>query len=53
MAALSNVFGLGLFRAVNVDLRLDDRHEAGGEDLPGYLELLAHDTLDYRPHWLA
>src|SRR5512145_2086986 len=32
------LFGLGLFRAVNVNFRLDDRHEAGRDDLPGDFE---------------
>ena len=34
--------GLGLVRAVDVDLGLDDGHEAGGDDLLADLELLRH-----------
>src|SRR5215472_5501985 len=38
--------GLGFFRAVNIDFRLHDGNQAGAQDLPCYLELLAHDILD-------
>src|SRR2546426_3864282 len=31
---LEQLFGLGLFRAVDVHLRLDDRYEIRGDDLP-------------------
>src|SRR5438105_1683263 len=42
------LFGLGFLQAVNIHFRLDDRHEARGDDLPGDLELLGHDVLDPR-----
>src|SRR2546422_7338588 len=42
------LFGFGLFRAVDIHFRLDDRHEARGDDLPGCFELLGHDVLDTR-----
>ncbi len=42
---LELVFGLGLLRAVDVDLGLDDRHQAGGQDLPADVELLVDDRL--------
>src|SRR5438034_8140667 len=40
------LFGPGFVRAVNIHFRLDDRHEARGDDLPSDLELLGHDVLD-------
>src|SRR5262245_12885140 len=44
--SFQELLGLGFFGAVNVDFRLDDRHETGGDDLPSDFELLAHDGLD-------
>src|SRR5688572_973768 len=41
-------FGLGFLPTTYVDLRLDDRHEASGDDLTGHLELLSHDVLNAR-----
>src|SRR5215510_10757577 len=41
-----HLFGLGLIRAVNINFRLDDRHEARGDDLPSDVELLAYNVLD-------
>ena len=45
--------GLGFFLAVNIHFRLDDRHEAGGDNLPSQVDLLLHDTLDsrHRDRW--
>ena len=40
------LFGLGFFRAVNVNFRLYDWQEASGHDMPGYCELLVHNALD-------
>ena len=48
MRRLQQRLGLGLLRAVDVDLGLDDRHQAGVEDLPADLELLVDDRLDTR-----
>src|SRR5882724_9668456 len=45
---LEELFGLGLFRAVDIHFRLDDGHEARGDDLPRGLELLGHDVRDAR-----
>src|SRR5947209_7212745 len=42
------LFGLGFFRAVNIDFRLDYRDQVRADDLPSYLELLGHDVLDAR-----
>ncbi len=43
---LQQGLGLGLLRAVDVDLGLDDRHETRGHDLLADLELLVHHGLD-------
>ena len=52
MADAEQLLGLGLGRAVDVDLGLDDRHQAGGDDLAADLELLVDDGLR-RPASLA
>ena len=46
---LQQGLGLGLLRAVDVDLGLEDRHEPGVEDLAADLELLVDDGVDRRP----
>ena len=43
---VEQLLGLGLLRALDVDLGLDDRDEPGAEDLAADLELLVHDLLD-------
>ena len=43
---LQEGLGLGLLRALDVDLGLEDRHEAGVEDLAADLELLVGDGVD-------
>ena len=48
MAALSNASALAFSRAVNIHFRLDDRHEARGDDLLSCFELLGHDVVDAR-----
>src|SRR4030095_16764230 len=40
------LFGLGFFRAMNVNFRLDDGQADSGQDLPGYFELLVHNAVD-------
>ena len=40
------LLGLRLLRAVDVDLGLDDRHQADAEDLAADLELLVDDRVD-------
>ena len=44
--ALFPAFGFGLARAVDVDLRLDDRHQARRHDLQADLELLLDDRVE-------
>ena len=46
IAAMQQIFGLRLVRAVDVNFRLDNRHQAGGDDLLADLELLVNDCLD-------
>ncbi len=43
---VQHVFGLGLVRTVNVDLRLDDRNQPGRNDLFADFKLLVNDGLD-------
>ena len=40
MAGLEHRLGLGFLGAMDVNLRFDDRHQAGGQDLRGEIELL-------------
>src|SRR6266536_420622 len=40
------LFGFVFFRAANIHFGLDDRHEAGRDDLLSCFELLVHDVLD-------
>src|SRR5207253_5198017 len=43
---LEQLLRFRLFRAVNVNLRLDDWHQSGGNDLRGDIKLLVHDVLN-------
>ena len=45
-ARLEQLLCVGLLRVVDVDLRLDDRHEASREDLVDELELLSNDRVN-------
>ena len=43
-----NCSSAALFGTVNVDLGFDDRHQSGGQNLPGHRELLIDHRVDSR-----